>query len=261
MIVRALLLLACFGGLATTYAADSASSGDAALESELRQKTQELMDAVAPGQAEVWRRYLREDGTFLDENGELSDKAKLLAELVPLPAGLVGTIVVDRFRMTRAGDTAVVAAEIQEHLDYHGQQLHTRFRFLDTWIRTDGEWRLFARHTAAVLRDPPAVVLTTAELCAYAGTYRLTAEIATEARCDAGQLTFERTDRTPRRAVVYAAEMKDLFFAPGQPRSRRLFLRDATGAVVAFVDRREGEDIRWTRVAAASDGARKSGDR
>ena len=34
-------------------------------------------------------------------------------------------------------------------------------------------------------------------------------------------------------------------FLPGQPRNRRLFVRDASGKVVAMLDRREGEDIRW----------------
>jgi hypothetical protein len=31
------------------------------------------------------------------------------------------------------------------------------------------------------------------------------------------------------------------------PRTRLIFLRDGKGAVTAFVDRREGLDIRWTK--------------
>ena len=41
--------------------------------------------------------------------------------------------------------------------------------------------------------------------------------------------------------------LRDVFFVPGQPRTRRIFTRDAQGRVDGFVDRREGEDIRWTR--------------
>ena len=45
----------------------------------------------------------------------------------------------------------------------------------------------------------------------------------------------------------YLHERVDVFFVAGQPRTRRIFVRDAQGKVVAFVDRREGEDIRWNR--------------
>ena len=48
------------------------------------------MDAIAPGEVEVWRRYLLEDAVVLDENGKVYDKASLLKELTPLPAGPPG---------------------------------------------------------------------------------------------------------------------------------------------------------------------------
>jgi Domain of unknown function (DUF4440) len=211
----------------------------------LKRQTQELMDAVAPGKAEVWQRYLLDDAVYLDENGVVYDKATLLKELTPLPPGLVGRIVVDRFQVELHGDTAVAAAEIQEYLDYHGQALRTRFRFLDTWLRTPDGWRLAARHTAAVLKDPPAISLSSAELCAYAGEYRLTPAITTTVRCTEKGLIAERTGRPP---ATYLPEVRDVFFVAGQPRSRRIFTRDAAGAVVAFADRREGEDVRWQKV-------------
>ncbi len=217
------------------------------VDSLLRRQTQELMDAVAPGEIDVWQRYLLDDVVYLDEDGVVHDKASLLRELKPLPPGLVGRIEVDRFALTRHGEIAVVAAEIQEYLDYHGQPLRTRFRFLDTWLRTPDGWRLAARHTAAVLKDPPAIVLSREELCAHAGIYRLTPEIVTTVRCDANGLVAERTGRPPETLL---AEARDVFFVAGKPRSRRIFLRD-DGNVAAFVDRREGEDVRWTRVPDA----------
>jgi ketosteroid isomerase-like protein len=231
---------ACRQG-ARTGAGAAPTSDIAAL---LKRQTQEMMDAIAPGEAEVWRRYLLEDALVLDENGTVYDKASLLKELTPLPAGLVGRIEVDRFQMKLHGDTAVVAAEIQEYLDYHGQNLRTRFRFLDTWLRTPDGWRLAGRHTAAVLKDPPAISLSAKELCAYNGEYRLTPEITTNVRCTNNGLTSERTGRPP---ATYLPEVRDVFFVAGQPRTRRIFIRDAGGAVVGFADRREGEDVRWQR--------------
>ena len=99
-----------------------------------------------------------------------------------------------------------------------------------------------------MLKDPPAVRLTQRELCEYAGVYSLTPAIRTTIRCVEAGLTSERADRPLAR---YSAELRDLFFVPGQPRTRRIFTRDAAGRVDGFVDRREGEDVRWTRVADA----------
>ena len=217
-------------------------------EAELRRLTQELFDAIAPGDAAVWRRYLHENVILLDENGVVRDKAALLEELAPRPAGLVGRIEIDRYQVRLHGDTAVAAGEVQEYLDYHGQSLRSRFRFVDTWIRTAEGWRLIAQHTSAVLKDPPAIRLTREELCGYAGLYRLTPDITTIVRCTDDALTSERTGRP---AATYLCEVRDVFFIAGQPRTRRIFLRDATGKVAAFVDRREGEDVRWQRAGDA----------
>jgi uncharacterized protein DUF4440 len=210
----------------------------------LKRQTQELMDAVAPGKVEVWQRYLLDDIVYVDENGVSFAKAALLEELKPLPAGLVGRIEVDQFQAKVHGDTAVTAAEIQEHLDYYGQELKTRFRFVDTWIRTPEGWRLAGRLTAAVLKDPPRISLSQEELCKYAGEYRLTPEITTKVSCTTGALIAERTGRPP---AAYVPEVRDVFFVEGEPRSRRIFTRDATGAIIGFVDRREGDDVRWQK--------------
>lgn len=244
ILVLTAVLAVVSGGACASGPPTSAVTPAGDVEALLERQTQELMDAVAPGHADVWRRYLHDDVVYVDENGAVLDKAALIKELTPLPAGLVGRIEVDKFRLTLHGDTAVVAAEVQEYLDYHGQDLRTRFRFLDTWLRTPAGWRLVARHNAAVLKDPPAASLSSAELCAYAGEYRLTPAITTTVRCTASSLTAERSGRPP---ATYLPEVRDVFFVAGQPRSRRIFIRDAAGTVVGFADRREGEDVRWQK--------------
>ena len=215
-----------------------------AMVAELRAITQELLDAVAPGNAAVWDHYLDPDIVHVDENGAIQSKAELLRDLTPLPPGLVGSIRVDSFRVTLHGDTAIVAHEDQEQLDYHGQPLHTRFRNLDVWRRTAAGWSLIGQQTSAVLHDPPSVALSRADLCAYSGRYRLTDAIVATIACDADGLVATREGRPPSH---YRAEVRDVFFAPGQPRSRRIFRRDAAGRITGFSDRREGEDIVWRR--------------
>lgn len=226
-------------------AAAPATASEPGVEAELRRSSQELLDALAPGRVEVWDRLLDPAMIQMDENGVVRDKKAALAEVRPLPPGLVGSIAIDRFQVVQHGDTAVVANELQESLDYHGQALHTRFRSLDTWRRTPQGWRLVGQHIAAVLKDPPSVVLDRTELCGYAGLYELTPQIRTTIRCGDGELISERAERP---TASYRAELADVFFAPGAPRVRRIFTRDADGRVDGFVDRREGEDIRWRRV-------------
>jgi len=237
--------LAALAALAALVAAPAlADPAPLAVVAELRDITQQLLDAVAPGNAAIWDHYLAPDLVHVDENGAIQTKAELLRDLTPLPPGLTGSLRVDSFRATLHGDTATVAHEDQEQLDYYGQPLHSRFRNLDVWRRTAAGWRLIGQQTTAVLHDPPSVALSRDELCAYSGRYRLTDAIAATIACDADGLVATREGRPP---VHYLAEARDVFFAPGLPRSRRIFRRDTAGRIIGFADRREGEDIVWRR--------------
>ena len=93
--------------------------------------------------------------------------------------------------------------------------------------------------------DPPAVTLDAKQLCAYTGVFALTADISASVNCRDGELVVERTGRP---AAIYRPETVDVFFSPGQPRTRRIFQRDSSGAVTGFVDRREGHDIVWRKI-------------
>lgn len=240
------MLLQTFVAIALLWASSPARADatDEQNTAELRRMSQELFDALAPGKVAVWERYLDDRFVHMDENGVVRNKAEFLKEVTPLPAGLVGRIEIDRFDATFHGNTAIVAYEMQEYLDYFGQSLRTRFRSLDTWLATADGWRLIGGHIAAVLKDPPAAKLSPELLSEYEGVYSLTPEIKTTIRSRDGGLTAQRDDRP---AATYAAEIRDVFFVPGQPRSRRIFTRDAKGRVDGFVDRREGEDIRWAK--------------
>lgn len=57
-----------------------------------------------------------------------------------------------------------------------------------------------------------------------------------------------QSERSGRKAVTQTPEAMDVFFEAGQPRSRRIFQRDAKGNITGFADRREGIDIVWNKV-------------
>jgi hypothetical protein len=240
MIARMLLPALVLSSLGAHGAAPASS-----VEGELRAQTQELLDAIAPGKVDVWRRLLHERMIHVDESGIVRNKEELLKELQPLPPGLQGSLRVGSFHTQVHGDTAVVTHEDHETLDYFGQILNTRFRATDTWLKTSDGWRLIATQVLAVLEDPPAIALDKQQLCAFEGVFQLTPAVKTTIRCEEGQLVSERTGR---KAAVYRPETADVFFSPGQPRTRRIFQRDASGTVVRFVDRREGRDIVWKKL-------------
>jgi len=206
--------------------------------------TNELLDAIAPGDVDVWKRYAHERLVYVSENNTQLTKAQFLEELQPLPKGLIGELEVGTWAAEVHDGVAVTTYVADERLDYHGQVIKSRFRMTDTWIATEDGWRLIASQALAVPEDPPSIALARQTLCGYNGTYRLTTEIITKVTCANDGLSSERTGR---KAVTMKPELRDVFFQPGQPRTRRIFVRDDKGAIVAFVDRREGLDIRWTK--------------
>ncbi len=218
----------------------------ASAETELRRLTQQNLDAIAAGDVAVWRRNFHPDLVHVDEEGKVRSKDELLGELSPLPPGLVGHLEIRDFRLAMHGeDMAVVTHEDQEHLSYFGQILESRWRTTDTWVKSSDGWRLASQQILALQVDPPTVTLSRDALCQYDGTYQLTEQIRSKVTCADDGLQFQRVDRP---VVLYKPEVADVFFAPGQPRTRRIFQRDAQGKVLGCVDRREGHDIRWTRI-------------
>jgi hypothetical protein len=247
---RGLFFLIFAGALSVGFPshADDKSEQPTAVAAELRRSTQSLLDAIAPGDAAVWDRLLDERAIQVDENNVVRNKAQMLAALKPLSPGLVGHLTIDDFRVVESGETAIVTHEDDEYLDYHGQIVQSRFRMTDTWIHSSAGWKQLASQVLAVLQDPPARKLGVQILCAYSGTYELTPQIRGTMRCENDELLFERPARPARH---FRPELLDVFFEPGEPRTRRIFLRDPRGHITGFVDRREARDIVWRRTDTA----------
>ena len=215
-------------------------------EAVLRAQTQALLDAVTAGDARLWDRYLDPQIVYVSEAGEVQTKAQLLDEVKPLPAGISGKIELGRFEVRQLGDTAVVLHVDEESEDYFGHLLHAQYLNTATWRFGAGGWKLIAQQVYASLLDPPAITLPEGQLDDYVGTYQLTDQISYTIRKEADQLVGQRDGRPPQPLRV---EARDVLFVPGQPRSRKIFLRDAAGQVTRFADRREARDVVWTRRA------------
>jgi ketosteroid isomerase-like protein len=228
---------------ATAVAASAPAPDDAAT---LRALDQALLDATAPGDRATWDRALAPDAVYVDEDGHVLDRAAFLEALEPLPRGLSGHIDIVDHGVRLHGDTALVVEKLDEHEDYHGLPLRAGYLITETWLRQEGRWRLALVHAYVVNPDPPAIALPAATLDEYAGRYAGPGGMVYEIRREGDRLVGGRVGGA---AHPLLAEMPDLFFVAGQPRIRKIFQRDAGHAVTGFVDRREGEDIAWTRLA------------
>ena len=217
---------------------------ETATDSLLRANTQALLDAIAPGDTAVWNRLLDPAAIQVDENDVVRTKPEILASLRPLGPGLVGHLAIDDFNVALHGNVAVVTHEDNEYLDYHGQVIRSRFRMTDTWVDGASGWRLLGSQVLAVQKDPPAIKLDRATLCGYNGRYEMTSDIVATMQCAGDSLVMKRAGHPDR---FFLSEVRDVFFEPGQPRTRRIFQRDAQGRITGFVDRREERDVAWKR--------------
>jgi hypothetical protein len=231
--------------LAAAAPAARASGPRADLGAVLRSKDQALLDAIAPGDRALWDAELAPDAVYVDENGVVMDRARFLAELRPLPRFASGHIRIVDYQLRRSGDVALVIHRDDEREIYHGVRLHADYLMSETWVLRRGAWRLALVHAYVVAKDPPAITLPTSLLGAYVGRYRLRDGVSYEIRHQGDHLAVSRDGKT---AQPLLAESTDVFFVPGQPRSRKIFLRGPDGRVVRMIDRREGEDLDYRRL-------------
>ena len=236
------------GGVSAADAAPSGAVPRATTTATLQRATQALVDALAPGERAVWEHYTDPSLTYVTEDNEVKSRRQLLDEMKPLPAGSSGWIVVQEFRCTDFGGFAVTTYLMDEHETVEGHELHARYRGSDTWRATAEGWRLVAAQVYAIPQDPPRGEAAGA-LADYAATYSLSAITRQTIRQDGDHLVTQRPGRT---AQLLLPESGDVFFTPGHPRTRRIFLRAADGRIVGFADRREGIDLVWARAAADS---------
>jgi hypothetical protein len=173
----------------------------------------------------------------------------MVEQTKPLPAGISGTIRVTDFLAVVHGDVAIATYVDDESENFHGHDLHCRYRTTDTWRKTPAGWRLIAGQVLALREDPPSVTLAPALRREYEGTYFLAPGITYAIRAAGDRLVGQQSGRKPETLL---AEAPDVLFVAGKPRYRYVILRNAHGAVVGFAQRREAWDLVWKRETAST---------
>jgi hypothetical protein len=220
------------------------AEGAAITLTDLRQRTQQLMDAIAPGDKKPWQRAIAEDAIIVDETGRRMDKRSFLETITGLPAGYGGSIKIAEVNARFAPRTAVLSYDTNESETIFGTELHARYHYTDTWLYRNERWQIVASQALRYYEDPASIQLTASQLDDYVGSYQMApGQVITITRQGA-QLYVQRESGAP---YELQAECRDLFFRPGVE-GRRLFHRDASGRVDSMVSRRNNEDVLWRRL-------------
>jgi len=144
-----LALVTFFYTVTLVYAADVPITQD-----ELVRRTQELYDAVVPGNQAPWKKYFADDCIFADEKGRVFDKPKLIGDITPLPAGYSGTIKIENAQSRIIGNTAILSYDADETETIFGQNLKARYHVTDTWLQRNGNWQIIASQAHRYYEDP-----------------------------------------------------------------------------------------------------------
>jgi Domain of unknown function (DUF4440)/Domain of unknown function (DUF3471) len=226
-----------FAALTLTRAADVPITHD-----ELVRRTQELYDAVVPGNQGPWRKYFADDCIFADEKGRLFDKPKLIADITPLPAGYSGTIRIQNAQSRIIGNTAVLSYDADETETIFGQNLRARYHITDTWLQRNGNWQIIASQAHRYYEDPAVGEADPKKFADYIGTYELAPGQTRSVTLEGDKLVIERKGKKEQ----LFPETSEIFFRKGVE-GRILFRYDAVGKVNALIDRRNNEDVVWRK--------------
>lgn len=211
-------------------------------QEELVRRTQELFDAVVPGNKEPWQKYFAEDCIFADEKGRNLNKAQLVADITPLPKGYSGTIKIARPKSVIHGDTAILSCDLDETETIFGQKLTARYHVTDTWLQRNGVWQIASSQAMRYYEDPAVARIDPKKFADFNGTYELAPGQTRRVFSEGENLYVERNGK--REQLL--PEGSEIFFRKGV--EGRILFRCADGKVDSLIDRRNNEDVIWRRV-------------
>jgi len=223
----------------------SAAERDAAItEAELVRRTQELYDAVVPGNQAPWKKYFADDSIFADEKGRTMDKPKLVADITPMPPGYSGAIKIEQVQSRIYNNVAILSYNANEKETIFGQNLSARYHITDTWLRRGGNWQIVASQAHRYYEDPAVGKTDSKKFPDFMGAYELAPGQTRKIIAEGDSLFVERSGKKDQ----LFPEASELFFRKGIE-GRILFRYDKNGKVDALIDRRNNEDVVWRKVA------------
>ncbi len=221
---------------------------------ELTRRTQEMYDSLVPGNQEPWEKYYADDCIFADEKGRIMDKAKLIADVTPMPAGYSGSIKIENTQSRMLGDAAVLSYDLNETETIFGQNLTARYHTTDTWLRRDGNWQIIASQAHRYYEDPAIGEVDPKKFAEFIGTYQLAPGQTRTVSAEGDKLFVERNGKKEQlnKKEQLFPEAPDIFFRKGVE-GRILFRHDHPSSALPapcsiLIDRRNNEDVVWQKI-------------
>jgi hypothetical protein len=221
------------------------SPADLATEHELALIAQELYDAIPIGNKVPWEKYVADDVIYTDENWHILTKKDLLDGLSPLPKGYSGSIRMANVHSRINGDCAVLSYRALEEEYVFGQKLAPTYLVTDTYFKRNGRWQMIASHVIVLPSERKPIALSPEAYKLIAGQYELTPGVTYTITLEGTKLMGQRSGRA-KEELLPADERT--FFRKGTIRGEKVFARDASGRVVAMLDRRENNDLSWKKI-------------
>lgn len=233
-----------FAGILFDGTGIRATADEKITQEELVRRTQELADAVAPGNKEPWKKYFADDAMFFDEKGRSMDKAALVNDIQPLPKGYSGTIKVANPKSHIESNVAILSYDQDEIETVFGQKMTARYHQTDTWMHRNGQWQIVASQVLRYYEDPAEGQVDAKKFPDFVGSYQL-GDGTMIVSAEGSKLYAQRTGRAKSQMLP---EAPDVFFVKGVE-GRRLFHYGADGKVDSMIDRRNNEDLIWKKVS------------
>lgn len=223
----------------------SADPASPETRNEIVSLSQQLMDAIGEGRKEVWQRIASDDAVIVDEFGRRQGKKDIVDSLRPFPPGFSGSIEIRDPVVNVYGNTAVIECEEYERETVFGQKFVVRYIDTNTFVRRDGQWKLVAMEDVTLPTPPPKLAVSGLHLADYVGTYRYGPDRAWTFSIQDDRLSY--TTKPGRPAIAAQPVAKDVFMEDNDERNLLVFRRDASGRVIALIERRKFNDLKLTR--------------
>jgi hypothetical protein len=216
----------------------------AVTEAQLVGWTQELYAGVDHGDPTAWKKYIAADCLYFDEKGRNMTKAALVADITPFAKGFSGQLRLGKVQSHIEGNVAILSFDLDESEIVFGQAMTARYHETDTWMLRNGQWQIVAGQVLRYYEDPAPGKTDTTQYASYSGTYELAPDTRLTVSTD-GKSLYRQLGDSPR--VELFPESGDVYFRKGAE-GRQIFRRGPDGKIDALIDRRNNEDIVWTKV-------------
>jgi Domain of unknown function (DUF4440) len=206
---------------------------------------QALMDTIPSGDIKLWDSILDKNFFIVTEDGSRLQRNEFIKSLRPLPPGFSGWIKVTHPKCSFIENIAVINYVSDEHEFVFGQELHTSYSSMDTYLHKDGRWKMISSQVFETPQLPLPISVPKTILESYTGVFSLTDTVSCTISLQHDTLFIQKKGGTMQALLP---ETNNVFFRTSDTRGRKIFVNDSNG-ILNMLERRNGQDLVWKRIS------------